>query len=334
MKQISSEQISSAASAFLKLQQNNLIQVSEVLPPAQAKASSLVFVSSKEHLNLAIQNKVNAFILLESLFTETKNQLPPQAAVWTTSHIQGAMTAVLGLFDLKAQYLKQGVHPTAVIDPTAEVHPSAHIGAYTVIGAHAKVGADTILFPHVYVGPFCEIGERCYISAHVTIGSDGFGFYNDKNSVRHKIPQIGKVVIEDDCEFGSHCAIDRAALTETRIGKGSKFDNFCHIAHNVQIGENSIVTAGFIVAGSTVIGKNLMTSGGVHVLGHLKIADNVILGPRAGVMQDIESPGIYGGYPLETQKESLKTLLSLPQIKELRKQVNKILNHLNLKDDN
>ncbi|MGZ3691468.1 MAG: UDP-3-O-(3-hydroxymyristoyl)glucosamine N-acyltransferase, partial [Pseudobdellovibrio sp.] len=322
-----------AASSFLKLQQNNSLQIAEVLPPALAKASSLVFVSSHDLFNQALQNKVNAFILVESVFNEVKSQIPSTAVVWTTSHIQAAMTVVLPLFDQKAQYLKQGIHPTAVIDPTAQVHPSAHVGACTVIGAHAKVGADTVLYPHVYVGPFCEIGERCHISAHVTIGSDGFGFYNDKNFKHHKIPQIGKVVIEDDCEFGSHCAIDRATLTETRIGRGSKFDNFCHIAHNVQMGENCVVTAGFIVAGSTIIGKNLMTSGGVHVLGHLKIPDNVILGPRAGVMQDIEKPGFYGGYPLETQKESLKTLLSLPQIKQLRKQVNKILNHLNLKDE-
>lgn len=333
MKHISSEQITSAASMFLKPVQNNLIQVSEVLPPAQSKSTSLVFASSKEHFNTALQNKVLAFVLLENLYLEIKTQIPTQAAVWTTPHIQGAMSAVLHLFDLKSQYLKLGIHPTAVIDSTAQVHPSAHVGAYTVIGAHAKVGADSILYPHVYVGPYCEIGSRCIISAHVTIGSDGFGFYTDKTFTHHKIPQIGKVVIEDDCEFGAHCAIDRATLTETRIKRGSKFDNFCHIAHNVQFGENCIVTAGFIVAGSTIIGKNLMTSGGVHVLGHLHIADNVILGARAGVMQDIEKPGMYGGYPIETHKESLKTLLSLPQIKELRKQVNKILNHLNLKDE-
>ncbi len=333
MKSISIDQITIINPNILTLKQKNEISVTEVLPAELAGPTSLVFAPNKSLFKKAIENKVRALILAESAFIDVQNEIPSDATIWTTKNIQEAMSSVLQLFDKNKQHLTQGIHPTASIHPTAQVSKTAHIGAYTVIGAYAIIGDDSIIFPHVYIGSYCEIGKRCYISAHVTIGSDGFGFFTDKTFTHHKIPQIGKVVIEDDCEFGSHCAVDRATLTETRIKKGSKFDNFCHIAHNVQIGENALIAAGFIVAGSSIIGKNLMTSGGVHALGHLKIADNVILSARAGVTQSIEQSGIYGGFPLEPHKESLKTHVSIPQIKNLRKQVTKILKHLNLKEE-
>ncbi len=333
MKSISIDQITAINPKALTLRQNGIVEITEVLPAESAKSSSLVFASNKFLFKKALENNSRALVVLDSVFDEIKQEIPPQIALWSTNSIHEAMSLLLPLFDQKEPFLKSGLHPTATIHPTAQVSASAHVGAYAVIEAHAKVGDDTIIYPHVYVGHFCEIGKRCLISSHVTIGSDGFGYFTDKTFAHHKIPQIGNVIIEDDCEIGSHCAIDRATLTATRIKKGSKFDNFCHIAHNVEVGENALVSAGFIVAGSTVIGKNLMTSGGVHVLGHLKISENVILSARAGVTQNIEKSGMYGGFPLEPHKESIKTHVSMPQIKKIRKQVNKILKHLNLTEE-
>ena len=333
MKSISIDQIIEKSGDVLVLKQKANSPVSEVLPAELAKSTSLVFASHKNLLDKALENKAAALILTEAVFSEAEKQLPKNVTIWTTKNVQGAMTQVLQLFDLKRSFHTQGIHPTAQIHPTAKISPSAHIGAYSVIEAHAAVGDDTIIFPHVYVGAYCEIGQRCYIASFVSIGSDGFGFFTDKTFTHHKIPQIGKVVIEDDCELGAHCAIDRATLTETRIKKGSKFDNFCHIAHNVTFGENALVAAGFIVAGSAKIGKNFMASGGVHVLGHLSVADNVILSGRAAVTSSVDKSGMYGGYPLEEHRESTKTLASLPRVKILRKQVNKILKHLNLTEE-
>lgn len=333
MKSISIDQIIEKSGDVLEIKQNAESSISEVLPAELAKSTSLVFASQKTLCEKAIENKAAALVLTEAVFAETEKQLPKNVTVWTTKNIQGAMSLILQLFDHKKAFLTLGVHPTAQIHPTAKVSSTAHIGAFSVIEAHAVIGDDTIIFPHVYVGPFCEVGNRCYISSFTTIGSDGFGFFTDKTFTHHKIPQIGKVVIEDDCEFGTHCALDRATLTETRIKRGSKFDNFCHIAHNVTIGENALVAAGFIVAGSAKIGKNFMASGGVHVLGHLSVADNVILSGRAAVTSTIDKSGMYGGYPLEDHRESTKTLASLPRLKILRKQVNKILKHLNLNEE-
>lgn len=333
MKSVSIDQITSTNPALLSLQQRFDVSITAVKPPEFANAQTLVFVSSAELLQKALSNQAQALIVLQSLYKDIVDSIPAAACVWTTPNISQAMSLILPLFDQKDEFLKAGIHPTASIHPKAIVSPTAHIGAYTVIEAHAHIGDDTVLYPHVYVGPFCEIGKRCHISSHVSIGSDGFGFFTDKTFTHHKIPQIGKVIIEDDCELGSHCAVDRATLTETRIKKGSKFDNFCHIAHNVQIGENALVAAGFMVSGSTIIGKNLMVAGGVHVTGHVSIADNTILTGRAAVTNTIEKGGMYGGFPLETHKESLKTIVSLPHVKKMRKQISKILAHLNLTDE-
>ena len=333
MKSVSIDQITAKNPEVISLKQKYETTITEVLPPDSAKPTSLVFASDKHLFLIALEKKAQAFILSESAYQEVQHAIPANVSIWTTKNIQQAMSSVLQLFDNKRAFLAPGIHPTAFVHPLAQVSEMAHIGAFSVIEAYAVVGAHSVIYPHVYVGHYCEIGQRCHIASHVSIGSDGFGFFTDKTFTHHKIPQIGRVIIEDDCELGSHCAIDRATLTETRLKKGSKLDNFCHIAHNVQVGKNALLAAGFMVAGSTVIGNNLTASGGVHTNGHINITDNVVLSARAGVTANIEESGVYGGFPLEPHRESIKTLVSIPQIKKIRKQVNKILKHLNLNNE-
>lgn len=318
-----------------------------ILPPDQANAQSLVFISTSDQLATAINNKVLGFIILEKIFSSVENLIPKNSFFCTTPNIHWAMSDVLTFFD-KNILIDAKIHPTAVI------HSKAQIGKNVTIGAFAVIGDAVIIQDHVFIGPHCviehhslikqsafltaqvfigsysEIGERSKLGPHVVIGSDGFGFFTDKNFNHHKISQIGNVVLEDDVELGAHCAIDRATLTETRIQRGSKFDNHCHVAHNCEIGENAAVAAGFIVAGSTKIGKNFMSSGGVGVIGHLKITDNVILTARTGVMTSIEKSGIYGGYPNIEQKENLKIMATTQQLPKMRKQISAILKHLGL----
>lgn len=318
---------------ILQPQQMATIAFSEVLPPELAKASSLVFASNKNLFQQANENKVKGFILTEAVWIEVKSLITPEMSIWTVASIPQAMSLVLPLFDLKKDFIKAGIHPAAFVHPTAKVSPSASIGPYSVVEAHAEVGDETYLSGHVFVGAYCIIGARCHLGPHVSIGSDGFGFFTDKKNNHHKIPQIGRVVIEDDCELGAFTAVDRATLTETRLKKGCKTDNYCHFAHNVVIGEHGLMAASFRVAGSTQIGKNLIAGGAVDVNGHIKITDNVALLARAGVTSSITESGIYGGFPLETQRESTKTLMSLPQIKKIRKQVRQILKHLQLAEE-
>ncbi len=321
-----------------------------VRSPGSATPTSLVFISTPEMLAQALSFNAHGFIVLEKSFPQLKALIPETSAIWTTGNIQQAMTSVLPLFDRKnLAYPQPGIHPTAVIDPTAQISPTAHVGPYVVVqrnvkigdaavlGAHsvveafATIGEKSLLTAHVFVGSFCHVGQRCIIAPHVTIGSDGFGYFTDKNG-HHKIPQIGNVVIEDDCEIGGNCVIDRATLESTIIRRGSKLDNLCHIAHNVEIGENALLTGAFKTAGSSKFGKNLMTGGNVDINGHIEICDNVILAARTGVIHSIKQPGMYGGFPAEPQRDNIKTMVSLSHLVRIRKNVQRIMKHLQLED--
>lgn len=335
MTSVTSKQIIELAAPSLTLQLGSQINVSvsEVMPAHLARATSLVFISEKKQLEEALEKKARIFIVKDSVWNEVKERLHSEIVLWSTPHIQMAMGQVLPLFDLKTQFLKPGIHPMASIHPQALIDPTAHVGPHCTVEAYATIGAGAILHASVYVGSYCQVGARSIIGPFTSIGSDGFGFFTDKQFKHHKIPQVGRAIVEDDCELGAHCAVDRAALTETRVRKGTKLDNFCHIGHNVEIGENAIAAGGFMVAGSTRIGRNFMAAGAVAITGHLEITDGVVIAGRAAVTSDIKEPGVYGGFPLEPQRENLKTLATLPQIKTFRKQINKILKHLNLDRD-
>ncbi len=349
MSTVSEQQINQIAEGLLKpvrLKNNSFLAVHS---PEKSTSESLAFISSLELLQQAIQKNALGFIILEKKFAELEQQIPATATVWTTPHIQQAMTRVLQLFDRQQEKWPVGIHPTAVIHPDAVVSKKAHvgpyaviqqfavvkdntkIGAHTVVEAYAQIGADTLISPHVVIGSHCEVGNHCIISSHVTIGSDGFGFFTDRSG-HHKIPQIGIVVIEDHCELGASCSIDRATLEQTIIRRGSKLDNHCHIAHNVDIGENAILAAAFKTAGSTKFGKNLMASGNIDINGHIEICDNVILTGRTGVISSITTPGIYGGFPCEPQKQNIRNIATIPHLSKIRKNVQKIMKHLKLEE--
>lgn len=333
MRSISTQQVSDRGLPTLQLQQSGKATFSEVLPPYLAKSTSLVFAGDEKLFLEGIKNGSIGFIVTQKAWESTKSSVTPAMSVWIAPNIPQAMSLVLPLFDLKKDFVQPGIHPSAAVHPSAKISSSASIGPFCVIDAHAVVGDHTVLKAHIFVGAYCEIGARCHIASHVSIGSDGFGYFTDKKNVHHAIPQIGRVIIEDDCEIGAFSAVDRATITETRIKKGCKTDNFCHFGHNVIIGENGLMAASFRVAGSTKVGKNILAAGAVDIIGHVEVTDNVVLSGRAGVTSSITEPGVYGGFPLEPHRESVKTLVSIPQIKKIRKQVQKILKHLQLTDE-
>ncbi len=350
MNLISEEQIAKAAPGLLKPIYLHKRTFDAVHSPIASTPTSLVFVSTEAMLKQALASKAQGFIVLEKNYSDLKALISASNTVWTTTNISQALSQILSLFDQKnLSYPETGVHKTAVVDPAAKVAKSAKIGAYviiqkgahigenaiighhTVVEAYASVGENSIISPHVYIGSFCMIGNRCILAPHVTIGSDGFGYFSDKNG-HHKIPQIGNVIIEDDCELGGGCVVDRATMESTIIRRGSKLDNLCHIAHNVDIGENALLTGAFKTAGSSKFGKNLITGGNVDINGHIEIGDNVILAGRTGVIHSIKEPGMYGGFPAEPQRDNIKTMVSLSHLARIRKNVQKIMKHLQLED--
>jgi UDP-3-O-[3-hydroxymyristoyl] glucosamine N-acyltransferase len=225
------------------------------------------------------------------------------------------------------------IHETAVLEATATVEPRAVIGrnvrlgertrimAGAVVEHDAQVGSDTIVHPNAVIGYGCRVGSEAVIGAGAVIGSEGYGFAQDQQGKSHPIPQTGNVVLGDRVRVGANCCIDRAAYRTTRIGAGTKLDNLCHIAHNVEIGEDCLLTSMFCVAGSTTIGNRVMSSGQSGVSDHVTICDDVVLLHRAGVVADIDQPGAYAGLPVQPFKEYMRNTAVFRMLADLRRRL-------------
>src|SRR5271169_6761694 len=318
--------------------------------PEQATPHSLVFVSDAVLLKQARLLKPAILIVQARMAGELDPVLDADSCCFSVKNISMGMAILLKYFDTKCYRFKQWGerHPTAivhgdailgtgvflgpycVVGAGAEIGDGCLIGAHTVIENAAHIGARTILHPHVFVGADCRIGEDCEIHPHTSIGSDGFGYAVDPDGRPRKISHLGNVVIGDAVEIGSNCAIDRAKLTSTYNRSGTKLDNICHIAHNCDLGENGFYTAGFMMGGSTKIGRQFVTGGNSVVTAHVTVGDNVVLSGRSSVTKDVPDAGAYGGYPLQPLKEALRTAVSIGRLNEIRRDLRRVLKHLNL----
>jgi len=231
-----------------------------------------------------------------------------------------------------------GVHPSAVVAPTAAIGPNVSIDAYVVIGENATVGANSVLYAGVYIGADCTLGEdcivypnavlreatalgdRCLIHAGAVLGSDGFGF-TEVDGRWVKIPQVGRVVLEDDVEVGANTAIDRATMGETRIGRGVKIDNLAQVGHNVRIGNDSALAGMVGVSGSAKIGNNVKVGATAGVAGHREIGDRLTVGARAGVTHSIEPGRIVSGFPAIDHAKQRRAMVAMPRVPELLRRV-------------
>lgn len=248
---------------------------------------------------------------------------------------------------------KSGIEEPVSIDNTAILGENIYVGAFTRIGRNCKIGKGvkihsnvvvgddviiedgTVLFPNVVVYDGCKIGRFCTVHSGTVVGGDGFGFAPNAENNYAKIPQIGNVILEDHVEIGSNCSIDRATMGSTIIRKGVKIDNLVQIAHNVEIGENTVIAAQSGVAGSTKIGKNCMIGGQVGIIGHLEIADGTKIAAQSGIGQSItkENTIVQGSpaFDISPYRKSYVGFKKLPEImhkinvleKEIEKQFNK-----------
>jgi UDP-3-O-[3-hydroxymyristoyl] glucosamine N-acyltransferase len=215
------------------------------------------------------------------------------------------------------------VSPEAVIYPGVHICRGAQIGRKAVlypgvfIGRDAVVGEASLLYPHVTIYRRCLIGRRVILHAGVVVGSDGFGFAKP-GQVNLKIPQVGYVQIDDDVEIGANTTIDRGTLGRTWIQRGVKIDNLVQIAHNVVIGEHSIIVAQVGISGSTQLGKGVVIGGQAGLVGHIRIGDHVMVAARSGVHKDIRPHQIVAGAPHMPHREWLKMEACLPKLPEMR----------------
>lgn len=249
---------------------------------------------------------------------------------------------------------KSGIEPHSYIDSSAHIGEECYVGAFAYIGKDARIGNrvkiypgcyvgdnvsigdDSTLFPGVKIYSDCILGKDVHLHAGVVIGSDGFGFQPNDGSYK-KVAQIGNVIIEDHVEIGANCSIDRATLGSTIIRKGVKLDNLIQVAHNVEIGENTVIAAQTGIAGSTKIGRNCMIGGQVGIVGHIHIADDTKIAAQSGIGSSITQSGeILQGSPafgIGDYKRSYVHFRKLPdleqQVRELRKTLSDLLSRNN-----
>jgi UDP-3-O-[3-hydroxymyristoyl] glucosamine N-acyltransferase len=235
-----------------------------------------------------------------------------------------------------------GVHPSAQVDPGARLGPDVHVGALSVLGAGVRLGARTVVHPHVVLYEGVQVGEDCVLHSGVqvrercrlgnrvvvqngaVIGADGFGFARDGEGRYRKFPQVGIVVIEDDVEIGALTAIDRAALGETRVGRGTKLDNLVQIGHSVTIGEDTVLAGQVGVAGSTHIGRRVTLAGQVGVAGHLTIGDGVVATAQTGIPGSVEAGSVVSGYPAIGNRAWLKSSAVFAKLPELQRRLREL----------
>jgi UDP-3-O-[3-hydroxymyristoyl] glucosamine N-acyltransferase len=306
------------------------IEIHGVLSLEEAGPADMSFVARKDYLARLAGSRAAAVIVGE-------DWAPVDRPALRTRNPYLALARALAIV-YPAAVPAAGVHPTAVVAPEATVSPLATVGPLCLVGRGASIGPHTVLEGQVAVGEGVRVGSHCRLAPQVVlrdgvvlgdrviihsgavIGADGFG-YAREGAGYLKIPQVGRVVIEDDVEVGANTTIDRATLGETRIGRGTKIDNLVQIAHNVRVGADTIIVAQVGISGSTRIGSRVTIAGQVGVVDHIEIGDDVIVGAQAGVSKDIPARSVVLGAPAVPHQEFKRQLAAFARLPEMRKQV-------------
>jgi len=297
----------------------------------EAGEGDVTFLANRRYAPLLSETKASA-ILVPAEVSEASR---PIVRVKDPSL---AFAQVVSLFSPAKIRHPKGIHKKAVIAKTAKLGKGVAVGACAVIedgvtigagtviyggcyiGHDARIGRDCLIYPNVSVRERVRIGDRVFIQSGTVIGSEGFGYVR-VDGVYQLVPQVGTVVIEDDVEIGANVTIDRARFDRTLIGRGTKIDNLVQIAHNVVIGENSIIVAQAGISGSTHIGKNVTIAGQAGLVGHIEIGDGAILAAQAGVTKSVPAHTMVSGYPARRHDEAMKVYAATQRLPQLIKEI-------------
>jgi UDP-3-O-[3-hydroxymyristoyl] glucosamine N-acyltransferase len=307
------------------------LEVGGVASIESATLADLVFVDDKKYLEVALQSRAGALVAGEFAASAA-----PGKPVLISDHpkMAFARAAVLLRDSVESEggsvHAAAAVHPTAILGAGVRVEERAvigervHIGDGSRIGAGSAVGADVrigegcVIYPNVTIYPGASIGCRVMVHAGAVLGSDGFGYVRDRKTGHYeKFPQVGRLVIEDDVEIGANTTIDRGALDQTRIGRGTKIDNLVHIGHNCQIGEDVVIAAQTGLSGSIVIENGVVLGGQVGIGEHARIGEGVMLGGQGGVLPNkiLRGKGVaFWGTPAQPVRGYLKQLATLARL--------------------
>jgi UDP-3-O-[3-hydroxymyristoyl] glucosamine N-acyltransferase len=325
---------------FLKgeIEGNPDIKVNTIAKIEEGQSGALSFLANPKYEHYLYETKSSVVLV-------NKSFIPASSVSATLIRVENAYEAFASLLRLvdQARPRKKGIHSTAIIENTAKIGSEVYIGPYVYVGENCVIGDGCSLYPHVYIGDNsnlgincilnpgvtvyhdCILGEGCIVHAGSVIGSDGFGFAPQSDNEYMKIPQLGNVVLEDHVEIGANVTIDRATMGSTIIRKGVKLDNLIQIAHNVEVGENTVMAAQTGISGSTKIGKNCMFGGQVGLAGHIKIANGTKIGAQGGILGDVkeENTAIIGSPAIEV-KQFLRSSVIFRKLPEMKSKIDSL----------
>lgn len=303
----------------------------------EGKPGTLTFLANPKYTN-HIYTTDASIVLVNNDFSADR---PLKATLIRCENAYAALAILLNMVE-QAKPKKVGVEQMSFIAESASLGTDVYVGAFAYISPNARIGNNVKIHPHCFVGECvtiednttlysgvkiydeCQIGKNCIIHAGAVIGADGFGFAPQTDGTYHKIPQMGKVVVEDNVEIGANTTIDRAVMGATIIRKGVKLDNLIQIAHNVEVGENTVMASQVGISGSTKIGKQCMLGGQVGLGGHISIGDGANIGAQSGIISNVKAGEQLIGAPAIPIKDFFRSSVVFPKLPEMYKQLSRL----------
>jgi UDP-3-O-[3-hydroxymyristoyl] glucosamine N-acyltransferase len=314
------------------------VRISEVSKIEEGKPGTLSFLSNPKYENFIYETQASAVLVNKSF--EPKKDI--STTLIKVEDAYQAFASLLNMYLEAKKSLKNGIEQPCYIDSSASYGEEIYIGAFSYLSKNVKLGNGVKIYPQVFIGENviigdnsilypgtkiyddCKIGNNCIIHSGAVVGSDGFGFAPQPDNTYNKIPQIGNVIVEDNVEIGANTTIDCGTMGSTIIKKGVKLDNLVQVAHNCEIGENTVIAAQTGMAGTSKVGKNCKFAGQVGLAGHLTIGDNVSIGAQSGVANSIKDNESVFLSPAFNVKEAIKTAVIFRNLPKLRDDVVKL----------
>ena len=331
------------AAGLIALMGKTTAEVTMISPYEKSQPGSLAFVPDSKALHRVLEQGVSVVVIPKQL-AEAAEKAADSIAILVSANV-GFSHALIKQRYGDHDYSRSGwgrIHPSAIVHESVTIPESTTLGPNVVIEQGASIGEgcsimagvviehDAVIgnrariHPNTTIGWECVIGDDCLILSNTVIGSEGFGYAQDQYFNHHRIPQTGNVVIGNKVTIGANNTIDRGTYGPTTIGNGCIFDNMCHVAHNVTMGENCIIISGFLGGGSSTLGNRVVASGSAMIKDHVRICDDVYLMHRAGVPKDITQPGMYAGSPVLPMKDYVISNAIYSRLGELRQQVKEL----------
>jgi len=304
----------------------------------QGHPESLTFLANPKYTNFIYETKASVVLVSKSF----NSNVPDHVTLIKVDDPYASFCLILDKY-FNSRTALTGIEQPSFVSSDAALEKNVYVGAFSYIGSRVQVGEGTLIYPQVYIGAdarigknsilypgvkvynHCVIGDNCIVHAGTVIGSDGFGFAPQKDGSYAKIPQIGNVIIEDDVEIGSNCSIDRATMGSTIIRKGVKLDNLIQVAHNAEVGKNTVIASQTGVSGSTKIGENCVIGGQVGFVGHISIAKGSQIGAQSGIPNSIDTPGQkWIGSPVQEYKNYLRSSIVVKRLPDMDKKLDEL----------